>query len=152
MYAQIVRRIIRDGFRQLSGGNPQPVLDKFAPDAHFVFLGTHAMGADLRTPDAIRQWFERVLRLFPGIEFEPVVVNVSGMPWNTLVVVQLATRATLPDGRAYRNKGLQMVRLRWGKIVEDLVYEDTHILIDELQNLGQQGVSEALAQPIRDAA
>ncbi len=152
MYAQIVKRTIRDGFRQLSSGNPQPILDKFAPDAHFVFLGDHAMGADLRTSGAIRQWFERILRLFPGIQIEPVEVIVSGMPWDTLVVVHLAIRATLPDGRVYHNRGLQMVRLRWGKIVEDYVYEDTHVLIHELGNLAGKGVREAVAMPITDAA
>lgn len=152
MYAQIVKRIIRDGFRHLNGGNPQPILDKFAPDAHFVFLGAHAMGADLHTFSAIRRWFERILRLFPGIQIDPVEVNVSGMPWNTLVVVHLAIRATLPDGRTYQNRGLQMVRLRWGRIVEDYVYEDTHVLIGELENLARLGVSEAAAVPITDAA
>lgn len=150
MYARIVKRIVRDGFRQLSSGDPEPILAKFAPQTHFVFLGDHAMGADLRTGKAIRQWFERILRLFPGIEIEPVTMSVSGFPWNTLVVTHLAIRATLADGRAYHNKGLQMVRLRWGKIVEDYVYEDTHVLVSELQNLARRGISEATAQPITD--
>ena len=152
MYGAIVKRIIRDGFRQFSSGNPEPIVSKFSANSHFVFLGDHAMGADLHTQPAIRQWFERILRLFPGIEITPVEIKVSGMPWDTLVVAQLRIRATLPDGRAYENKGLQMVRLRWGKIVEDWVYEDTYILVGELQNLAQQGISEALSQPIRDAA
>ncbi len=150
MYYPIVKRIIRDGFRQFSGGNPEPILSKFASQAHFVFLGDHAMGADLHTQQAIRQWFERILRLFPGIQIEPIEVQVSGMPWDTLVVTHLAIRAKLPDGRAYQNKGLQMLRLRWGRIVEDWVYEDTHVLINELENLARQGVGEALAAPITD--
>lgn len=152
MYYRIVRQTIRDGFEQLSRGNPEPILSKFAPDARFIFLGDHAMGANLSEPGAIRQWFERILRLFPGIAIEPREIRVSGLPWDTLVVVKLTIRATLPDGRAYANTGLQMVRLRWGKIVEDVVFEDTHVLIGELERMAQQGVCEAVAQPIRDAA
>jgi len=152
MYAQIVQRIIRDGFRSLNSGDCEPILSKFEPSAHFEFLGDHAMGADLHSAPAIRQWFERILRLFPGIQIEPQEIKVSGMPWNTLVVVHLAIRAKLRDGRAYHNKGLQVVRLRWGKVVEDYVYEDTHVLICELENMARQGIQEAAARPITDPA
>lgn len=151
MYYRIVRRTLEDGFRRFNQGDPEGILGKFAPDAHFRFFGSHAMAANLATSGAIRQWFERILRLFPGITITPTDIRVSGMPWNTLVVAQLAIRANLSDGRPYSNTAMQMIRLRWGQVVEDLVYEDTYVLVNELQNMARQGVAEAIAQPIADA-
>ncbi|MEP7293827.1 MAG: nuclear transport factor 2 family protein [Chloroflexota bacterium] len=150
MYTRIVRQTVEQGFQRLSQGDPEAILSKFSPTTNFRFLGDHAIGANLSTPGAIRQWFERILRLFPGIEIVPSRVQVSGMPWDTLVVVQLAIRVPLPEGRSYRNTGMQMLRLRWGRVIEDYVVEDTVLLVNALQELAQRGVSEAAAAPITD--
>ncbi len=152
MYHHIVKQIIRDGFQRLSQGDYEPIVAKFAERTHFKFVGDHAMGASLRTVPAIRQWFQRTLRLFPGIQFEVRDVSVSGMPWDTLVVTQLGIRATLCDGGTYQNSALQVVRLQWGRIIEDMVWEDTHVLVAALKNLAQQGIQEATAMPIADGA
>ncbi len=152
VYDAIVRRTVEQGFQALSAGDPEAILSKFAPTAHFRFFGDHAMAADLTSPSAIRAWFARILRLFPGIQIMPTDLKISGMPWDTLVVVQLAIEATTRDGRLYHNTAMQMLRLRWGRVIEDLVYEDTHILVNELQNMARRGVGEALALPITDAA
>ena len=149
MYYRIVRQTIEQGFQRLNQGDPEAILSKFAPTAHFRFYGDHALGANLHTPDAIRQWFARILRLFPGIRIEPTAIQVSGLPWDTLVSVQLAI-CVPREGGAYQNSALQMLRLRWGRVVEDLVCEDTHILINELQQLAQTGMLEAAAPPLTD--
>ena len=78
-----------------------------------------------------------MLRLFPGIRIEPQTVVVNGWPWNTVVATHLAISATLADGRAYRNEGMQLLRLRWGRVVEDLIYEDTLKLDAELKRMQQ---------------
>jgi ketosteroid isomerase-like protein len=148
MYHRIIKQIVRNGFDSLSQGDYKPILTKFAPYAHFSFAGNHAMGADLHDVESIRLWFERMLRIFPGIKFEVADIKVSGMPWNTLVATQLVIHATLPDSRPYTNRALQVVRLQWGRIVEDYVYEDTYVLINVLEKLAQQGVAEATASPI----
>lgn len=150
MYYRIVRETIEQGFRRLNQGDPEAILSKFAPSAQFRFLGDHAMGANLTTPSAIRQWFERILRLFPGIQIVPIRMEVRGMPWNTLVMVQLAIHVPMPDGTAYQNTGLQMLRLRWGRVIEDFICEDTARLMNALQTLAKRGVSEAAAAPITD--
>jgi hypothetical protein len=150
MYYRIVRQTVEQGFRRLNQGDPETILSKFAPSAQFRFVGDHAMGANLTTPGAIRQWFARILRLFPGIQIVPSRMEVSGMPWNTLVMVQLAINVPMPDGSTYQNTGLQMLRLRWGQVIEDFVCEDTALLVRALQTLSSQGVSEAAAAPITD--
>jgi ketosteroid isomerase-like protein len=152
MFYRIVEQTVRSGFTSFSEGNYKPIVEKFASNASFRFIGDHAMGADLHDISAIREWFERVLRLFPGIQFDVQDVKVSGTPWNTTVITQLRIRATLRDGRPYQNTALQLLRLRWGRIIEDTVYEDTHVLVQALSEMAQQGIQEAEARPIIDTA
>lgn len=150
MYYRIVRQTVEQGFSRFSQGDPEAILSKFAPSATFRFIGDHAMSADLSTPNAIRAWFGRTLRLFPGIQIVPSRMQISGTPWNTLVVVQLAIHVPMPGGQAYQNTGLQMLRLRWGRVIEDVVCEDTALLVSALQTLAKRGIAEAAAAPITD--
>jgi hypothetical protein len=52
------------------------------------------------------------------------------------VATRFAVSATLPDGRPYTNEGMQYLRLRWGRAVEDYLYEDTKLLAAELERMG----------------
>lgn len=137
MYKLIVRQIVRRAFRRLSVGDYEAVVKQFGPDSRFVFSGDHALGGERRGQDAVRKWFQQMLRLFPGVRIEPRDVVVNGWPWNTVVATHLAIGATLEDGRPYRNEGMQLLRLRWGRVVEDLIFEDTLKLQGELRRMGQ---------------
>lgn len=148
MYGLIVKRLIWNSFQQLSRGNYEVVLQKFTPAVHFVFAGKHALEADFRDVQKVRGWFQRFNRLFPDLHFEPQSIVVNGWPWNTIVATRFTVRGTLKDGRAYHNGGMQFLRLRWGRVVEDYVYEDSQKLADELQWQAQQGVQEATAAPL----
>ncbi len=70
---------------------------------------------------------------FPGIRFTVHHVIVQGWPWNTLVATRLSVAAPRTDGSMYQNEAIQLLRLRWGKVVEDHLYEDTYKLVVELQ-------------------
>ena len=148
MYHFIVRQIMRRAYRCLSAGDYATPLKQFAPDIVFRFAGDHAMGGEQHGIAAVRQWFQRLYRLFPGIQFELVAIPVSGWPWNTTVTTHFRVRAALPGGRTYANEGMQFLRLRWGRAVEDYLYEDTQHLVATLHYLAQQGVAEALAPPL----
>lgn len=127
MYHAIVRRKVRNLWRTVgsgAGGYRQAVA-LAAPDVHFRFVGDTAMGADLRGREAFADWFERFERTFPGLRLTLQDVVVQGPPWNTSVVTWLTVRGTLADGSAYENEAMQWVRLRWGRMVEDTVLEDT---------------------------
>lgn len=151
MYHAIVKRILRNGYRQISRADFEPLLKQFAPDIHFTFSGEHSMAGDFHRRDTVRQWFERVHRLFPDLEITAQQMVVSGMPWNTWIAAQFTVHATLPDGRAYHNHGTQFVRIVWGKVVEDYLIEDTQTLVETLRCLSEQGINEADASPLRDA-
>ena len=137
MYKLIVKRIVRRAFARLSEGDYEPVVKQFGPQSRFLFAGDHALGGERRGQDAARDWFRQMLGLFPGIRIEPQDVVVNGWPWNTVVATHLFISATLPDGRPYRNEGMQLLRLRFGRVVEDLIFEDTLKLDEELKRRGE---------------
>src|SRR3569832_1667160 len=114
MYHMIVKRILQNGYRQISRAEFEPLLKQFSPEIHFSFSGQHALGGDFHSRDTVREWFERVHRLFPDLEITARHMVVSGMPWNTWIAAQFDIHATLPDGSDYRNHGTQFVRIVWG--------------------------------------
>ena len=65
--------------------------------------------------------FER----FPDITFDVQDVIVSGWPWHTRIAVRIAIGATLADGTRYENEAVQWLTLRWGRMTDDWVLEDT---------------------------
>jgi ketosteroid isomerase-like protein len=133
MYKAIVRSQIRRSYAKISRGEYDDVVDRFAGDAVFCMAGDHALGGENHGREAIREWFQRVHRMFPDLRLEPHTIAVSGGPWNTVVGTRFFVSATLPDGSAYRNEGMQFLRLRWAKAVEDRLYEDTQVLAEALE-------------------
>jgi len=125
MYRLIVRLMARRQFGHLSAGRVDEFMSVFDDNSVFQFAGEHAFGGELRGAAQIRPLVERMRQTFTDLTVVPTLVLVQGWPWNTTVATQLDVRATLCDGTAYRNDGLQLLRLRWGKVVEDRIYEDT---------------------------
>ena len=133
MYKSIVRRTIRTGFRALSVGDYEQVLRQFHPQVLFSFAGPAPLGGERTGVEAVRAWFEHLFSYFPGLQFTVQNVIVQGWPWNTLVATRLAIAAPRSDGSVYQNEAMQFLRLRWGKVVEDRLHEDTYKLVIELQ-------------------
>jgi ketosteroid isomerase-like protein len=148
MYRFVVKRIVRRMLRRLSDGDYEPIVKQFGPRSRFMFAGDHALGGERRGQDEVREWFQLMQRLFPGIRIEPQTVVVNGWPWNTVIANHLAISAPRPGGQTYRNEGMQLLRLRWGRVVEDLIYEDTQKLDEELRRTAR----EESALPITAAA
>lgn len=139
MYAFIVERIVRRGFAELNGGRVEPVLSRFAGDARLRFPGHHALAAELRGRGAIADWFARLFKVFPGIQFELHDVHVRGMPWNTRVLTRFTDTVPLRDGSTVTNHGVQFLRLRWGRIVDDVLYLDTQVVAEACERSARQG-------------
>jgi ketosteroid isomerase-like protein len=54
-------------------------------------------------------------------------VVVKGRPWSTTVCVRGHDHLDAPDGtRVYENRFVIWGRMRWGRLIEYEVYEDTH--------------------------
>jgi ketosteroid isomerase-like protein len=136
MYRFFVKRQIRRSFDRLSRGDYEPVLKRFGPSSLFRFSGDHELGGERLGTDQVRDFFERTYELFPSLQMIPLTVVVNGGPRDTVAATRLSIRATLDDGREYRNEGMQFLRLRWGRVVEDYIYEDTQKLVAELERMG----------------
>jgi ketosteroid isomerase-like protein len=133
MYKAIVRRNVCATFRALSSGDYEQVLHQFHPRVVFSFAGPAPLGGERSGIGDVRVWFQRLYSYFPGIQFSIHQVIVQGWPWNTRIATLLSITAPRSDGSAYRNEAMQFLRLRWGKVVEDRLHEDTYKLVNELQ-------------------
>ncbi len=150
MFASIVKKQVRQGFAQISSGNFNSILNQMAADVHFSFAGEHAIGGEFHQKTTVKAWFERIHRLFPNLQITPKQIMVSGFPWDFCAITQFHIQATLSDGYAYQNDGVQILRIRFGKIIEDHLIEDTLILVEVLNHLAQLGIEEALFTPFQD--
>ena len=73
---------------------------------------------------------------------------MQGWPWHTMVFVQWDGSATLLNGDAYRQHAVHVITLRWGKIHELDVFEDSQEVTRALADQAAAGLEEAVAEPI----
>jgi ketosteroid isomerase-like protein len=148
MYHYLARRRIERMFAALSNGDFEPALAGLAPRFEQVFAGDHPLGGSRHTVASFRLWFQRMYRLFPNLAFHVTATAASGPPWNMTLVAEWIDRATPADGGPYENRGVHVLRLRWGRIVSIHAYLDTQIVAETSRRLAAKGVSEAGAAPI----
>jgi ketosteroid isomerase-like protein len=119
----IVGKVLRKQIALLTKGDTAALLRSFAPDAHLVFPGDNSFSGDHRGKEAIGAWLERFAALHPRFTIHDV--GVAGTPWNMRVFFRFSDQIALPGGGGYANEGMELMRLRWGKIREQRVYLDT---------------------------
>ena len=124
LYAQAFERMLRRNVRRLMAGDVDALASFYADDAKLVFPGDNSWGPVYRGKDEIRGFLERFLRV--GIRGEVHEVMVKGPPWATTLLVHFSDSARGPDGAlVYENDAVILLKVRWGKIVYEQVYEDT---------------------------
>jgi ketosteroid isomerase-like protein len=135
MYRSLVRRRVRRGFQLLSSGRLDELVRAFAPGAVLAFPGEHRLAGESRGPLEIRAWFEEMRGVLPEFRLIPREIVVEGPPWRTRVATHFDVVATLADGSAYRNEGMQLLEIRWGRIHQDRLFEDTQIVAAALERV-----------------
>jgi ketosteroid isomerase-like protein len=75
-------------------------------------------------------------------------VWVKGLPHNTVVIIRWTATDIFPDGSLYCNHGVDIVRMRWGKIVEIDANEDSEAVANMLKKKAAAGVAETIAAQI----
>ncbi len=138
MYRALARWSIRRKFAHLNAGRLERFLAMFTDASVFYLAGDHELGGVRRGRVAIRELFELMRLRFTDLSVVPVTVVVQGWPWNTGGGTRLRIRASCADGTVYRNDGLQMAYLRWGRAVEEWIYEDVDVLRDGLANVQRE--------------
>ena len=123
MYSWIVGRALRVLEKRLNGGDVPALMKAFDDDAHLVFPGDNSFSGDHRGKSAIGAWIRRFVSLRPSFAVHDVAA--AGPPWNMRIMFRFSDRIVTPGGWEYRNEGMEFLRLRWGKVVEQRVYLDT---------------------------
>lgn len=150
MYHRIVTNTLLEAFAGLNAGNINAITDKLAPNAEHYFIGHHALSGTRHTPENIRAWYERLLRLLPDINFKIRRIQVQGPPWATLATVEWRETNSGTDGITTSAEGVNLIEIRWGKVTRVAIYTDTTALQRTLERNFAVGTLEAHASPITD--
>jgi ketosteroid isomerase-like protein len=114
------------------------------PDVRFVFPGSNSWSGTFNGKDEHRRWLERLVRV--GVKTEPDQVAASGWPWNMTVCIRGRSWWDSPAGeRVYSNRFVIWARLRWGRLQDYEVYEDTEkaAALDEYLEAHQPALAHA---------
>jgi ketosteroid isomerase-like protein len=105
-------------------GDIRPTLALDAPDMRFVFPGSNSWSGRFHGRDAHRGWLERLVRV--GVKTDVDEVVAGGFPWNMTAAIRGRSWRDTPSGeRVYENRYIIWAKLRWGRVQEYEVYEDT---------------------------
>ena len=148
MYQYIVRQLVKKSFGQVNDRQFDELLKGAVPNIRHSFAGDHALGGVRNDKTALRAWFDRLNRVMPSLHLHVEHVVVKGLPHNTLVIARWTATATLANGKPYLNRGVHFIKLRWGKLIELDVYEDTLAVYNALEAQYASGITEAKAPQI----
>ena len=122
MYRWAVAKGIRLGYRRLVAGKPGLVLALAADDVEFSFPGDNSFAGILVGKQALATWVRRFASLQPRFDIHDVLV--AGPPWNTRVALTFSDAI----GADYQNRGMEYIRLRWGRIHQVEVHLNTETI------------------------
>jgi ketosteroid isomerase-like protein len=124
MLSWFARQLISRVMAGTRHGDIGPTLMLDAPDVRFVFPGKNSWSGEFNGKDEHRKWLERLVRV--GVKTEPDEVAASGFPWKMTVCIRGRSYWDSPQGeRVYDNRFVIWGKLRWGKLYDYEVYEDT---------------------------
>jgi ketosteroid isomerase-like protein len=146
MYRLIVAARVRTAWRLIQQRRTEELLQQFAPRFTHRFAGDHALAGTRHSRAQQAEWFARLFRVFPDIEFVVRDVVVAGWPWRTRVMA--VVDVSLPSRPDYGNVVMQRLELRWGRITSVENLEDTQRLAGVLHDLAADGTTEAAAPAI----
>jgi len=148
MYSYIVKQLVKKSFGLVNERRFDELVKDMALNVRHSFAGDHALGGVRNDQAAVRAWLGRLARLTPNLYITVNQINVQGWPHNTLVIVRWTATATLLNGDPYVNKGVHFITLKWGKVMELDVYEDTLVVYRGLEKQYAAGIKEAHAPQI----
>ena len=68
---------------------------------------------------------------------------MKGLPHRTTIIIRWSATDTLPDNTRYRNLGVHIVEMRWGRVVDIDAHEDPQAVAEGLATQAALGVEEA---------
>jgi|HubBroStandDraft_1064217.scaffolds.fasta_scaffold03116_3 hypothetical protein len=124
MLTWLARPMLVRNLRKLNAGDAGPVLRMDAPDIKFRFPGESSFAIEVDTAEEHARWLERFVEL--GVQITPDEIVVQGPPWHMTMCVRGVSYLDGPGGdRWYTNRFVMWGHLRWGRLQDYEVYEDT---------------------------
>ena len=124
MLSWLAKQLLSRVMARTRAGDIRPTLMLDRSDVHFVFPGDNSWSGDYHGKAEHRTWLERLVRV--GVKTEPDEVAASGFPWKMTVCIRGRSYLDSPEGeRIYDNRFVIWAKLRWGRLSEYEVYEDT---------------------------
>jgi ketosteroid isomerase-like protein len=109
---------------KLNAGDITPTLRMDGRDVELTFPGDSSWSGVFRGKGQIKTWLERFVRV--GMQIDADEVIVQGFPWQTTICIRGHDHCDDLDGRrVYENRYVIWGHLRWGKLRDYEVYEDT---------------------------
>lgn len=125
MQSWLAGRVISYLMRRTRAGDVRPTLALDAPDVILTFPGQNSWSGTFRGRPAVAAWLRRLAAV--GIQTYPDEVIATGPPWRTTVCVRGHDDLRDSQGnQVYENRFVIWGRMRWGRLTEYEVYEDTH--------------------------
>ena len=118
-----------------------------ADAAERVLISRTALGARLSGQADLLRWFERFRRLMPDPSFDVQRLVIGGPVWDQRIAAHVIIRSRVA-GEPYENQFAQFLTLRWGKVLEDLILEDTATWEAASRRLAAAGHIEAAGPPL----
>jgi ketosteroid isomerase-like protein len=120
----IAKQIITRVMARTRTGDIRPTVALYHRDVEFTFPGDNSWSGTFHGKEAVRRWLERLAAV--GLQTFPDEVVAVGLPWNTTVCIRGHDYLKSPEGETvYENRFVIWGKMKWGRIREYEVYEDT---------------------------
>ncbi len=153
MCKAIVAGKVRKVFGELSNGNAELLLGGLAPGAVHSMDGEHALSGTRLTPEEIREWYVRLLRIFPDLSFTVSEVVVKGWPGRRSLSLHgpiVPPRTGFPTRTGVStslSRGINVIELAWGQVTAVHIHADSQAMAAALA-VAAARVPEAAAPAI----
>jgi ketosteroid isomerase-like protein len=124
MQSWLAKKLITWVMSRTRQGDIRPTLALDADDVTFRFPGNNSWAGEYHGKEELRRWLQRLVQV--GIKTYPDEVILKGWPWRQTICIRGHDFAHSPAGETvYENRFVIWGRLRWGRLTDYEVYEDT---------------------------
>ncbi|HEY3728236.1 MAG TPA: hypothetical protein VGL51_13735 [Solirubrobacteraceae bacterium] len=124
MQSWLGKKLISYVMSRTRAGDIRPTVALDAEDVTLRFPGTNSWSGEYHGKQAVTRWLERLVKV--GVKTFPDEVVLKGFPWRQTVCIRGHDHVHSPSGElVYENRFVIWGQLRWGRLKDYEVYEDT---------------------------
>ncbi|HEX4108715.1 MAG TPA: hypothetical protein VHX88_11305 [Solirubrobacteraceae bacterium] len=123
MQSWLAKKLLDHNLARLRAGDYRPLLRFDHPDIRFRFPGDSSWAVDLQGRDELERWLQRLVDT--GMQLYADEAVLVGPPWNATICLRGTDHLDRDGKRVYDNRFVIWGRMKWGRLYEYEVYEDT---------------------------